>query len=125
WSRSWPTGPVDASGPDSPAPSPRLAHTKALLAEVSARRGVGARESRAGRYEAPGAREVRRGLRERVGPASRVRLVHHQVAGAVLVDRDAGAHRRGERDLLHVPDLGRGRLGPQDLLEGGGVVFHQ
>src|SRR5690606_2017145 len=45
-------------------------------------------------------------------------------AGA-RVDGDAGAHRRGERDLLDVPALGGGRLEPDHLVDRGVVVLHQ
>src|SRR4051794_35124165 len=38
-------------------------------------------------------------------------LVDQQVAGAVRVDRDAGAHGGGDGDLLQVPALGSRRLG--------------
>src|SRR3954453_22920742 len=48
-----------------------------------------------------------------------------EVAGAVRVHRDAGAHRRGQRRLLHVPALGGRRLEPQHLLERGGVVLDE
>src|ERR1044071_8567266 len=43
----------------------------------------------------------------------------------VGVDLDAGAHGRGEDDLLDVASLGRGRLETQHLVEGGGVVLDE
>ena len=52
-------------------------------------------------------------------------VVDQQVAGAVRVDRDARAHRGGDGDLLQVPALGGGRLGPQHLVQRGGVVLDQ
>nr|AHE14889.1 hypothetical protein asmbl_12 [uncultured bacterium] len=55
----------------------------------------------------------------------RGRLVDRQVPGAVRVDRDARAHGGRDGDLLDVPALGRGRLGAQHLVQGGGVVLHQ
>src|SRR5919107_2825410 len=48
-----------------------------------------------------------------------------EVARAVRVHGDAGAHRGGQRRLLHVPALGGRRLEPQHLLEGGGVVLDE
>jgi hypothetical protein len=48
-----------------------------------------------------------------------------EASGLVGVDRDAGAHRRGERDLLQVPALGRGGLEPDHLVDGGRVVLKQ
>ena len=38
------------------------------------------------------------------------------------VDRDAGAHRAGDRDVLDVHALGRGRLGADDLIHERGEV---
>src|SRR3954452_11395919 len=88
-------------------------------------------------------KSTRRPPQERRGPRSDVRcgalgapssgrravsgggLVHQHVAGAVRVDRDARAHRRGDGDLLQVPALGRRRLGPQDLVQRGRVVLDQ
>jgi hypothetical protein len=48
-----------------------------------------------------------------------------EAAGLVGVDRDAGAHRGGERDLPQVPALGCGGLEPDHLVDGGRVVLKQ
>ena len=47
------------------------------------------------------------------------------VARAVGVDLDPRAHRGGDGDLLDVAALGAGRLEPQHLLEGCGVVLRE
>src|SRR5690606_11046586 len=52
-------------------------------------------------------------------------LLDEEVAGAVRVDRDAGAHRGGDGGLLDVPALGGGRLQTEDLVQRGAVVLHQ
>ena len=44
-------------------------------------------------------------------------VLGRDVLGAVGVDLDTGAHRRGDGDLLQVAALGAGRLEPQHLLE--------
>src|SRR2546421_1051873 len=48
-----------------------------------------------------------------------------EAPGLAGVDRDARAHGGGQGDLPQVPALGRRRLQPQDLVDGGGVVLHQ
>src|SRR6516165_2470858 len=48
-----------------------------------------------------------------------------QAARLAGVDRDAGAHGGGDRGLAEVPALGRRRLQPHDLVDGGRVVRHQ
>ena len=54
---------------------------------------------------------------------SGVLVLRRDVARAVRVDLDAGAHGGGEGDLLEVAALGAGRLEPQHLLERCGVVL--
>src|SRR5215217_7443659 len=58
-------------------------------------------------------------------PAVRSGAGRDQVAGGAGVDPDAGAHRGGDGDALDVAALGRGRLGPQDLVQHGLVVLDQ
>src|SRR5699024_5003352 len=48
-----------------------------------------------------------------------------EVAGAVHIDRDTGAHGGGHGDLLDVAALRGGRLQAQDLVERGHVVLDQ
>src|SRR4029453_12765907 len=48
-----------------------------------------------------------------------------QVAGGAGVDLDAGTHRGGDGDALDVAALGRGRLGPEDLVQDDLVVLDQ
>src|SRR6478752_6228424 len=52
-------------------------------------------------------------------------LLDEEVARLAEVERDARAHRRGDRGLLDVAALGAGRLETQDLLEGSGVVLDE
>ena len=52
-------------------------------------------------------------------------LFVEEAAGLVRVDGDAGAHRRGERDLLQVAALGGGRLQPDHLVDRRRVVLEQ
>src|SRR5205823_14142102 len=55
----------------------------------------------------------------------RGRPLLEEVARAVGVDRDAGAHRGGEEDLPQVLALRRRGLRPQHLVEDGRVVVDQ
>src|ERR1700722_17510259 len=52
-------------------------------------------------------------------------LFVEEAAGLARVDRDAGAHRGGERDLPQVTALGGGRLEPDDLVDRRRVVLEQ
>src|SRR5215204_5785775 len=45
--------------------------------------------------------------------------------GSLGIDVDSGAHRARQRDRADVAALRRGRLGPDDLLDDGGVVLEQ
>ncbi len=72
----------------------------------------------------PGRRSRRTACQAWRDQACRLVLDRH-VAGAVRVDLDAGAHGRGDGDLLDVAALGARRLEPQHLLEGGRVVLGQ
>src|SRR5215475_2746581 len=58
-------------------------------------------------------------------PDRRGFLFLDEAAGLVGVDGDARPHGGGERDLLQVTALGRGRLEPDHLVERGGVVLEQ
>src|SRR3954447_21367598 len=52
-------------------------------------------------------------------------VLGRDVAGAVRVDLDAGAHRRGDGDLLDVAALRAGRLQTEHLFQRRGVVLRE
>src|SRR4051812_7935829 len=66
------------------------------------------------------------GAREPAGVSDRGRvLLDEEVAGAVGVERNAGAHRGADGGLPDVATLGGGRLQTEDLLQRRAVVLHQ
>src|SRR5690348_548095 len=76
------------------------------------------------------AKSTRPGTLAGTGPrtgqtCSGVLVLDRDVAGAVRVDLDAGAHGRRDGDLLQVAALGAGRLQTEHLFERRGVVLRE